>query len=64
MVDGGLSSEAGALELRFAAVVDAERARLGVFGQHRQQIGELSVPVLRHLDHLCHADVLLRLANS
>jgi hypothetical protein len=43
MVEEGLSSEAKALELRFASVVDAERARLLAIGKRHQQIGEFGV---------------------
>ena len=42
MVEEGLSSEAEALEPRFASVVDAERARLLAIGERHEQIGPAS----------------------
>jgi hypothetical protein len=47
MVDEGLSSEAEALELRLASVVDAGRARLLTIGEGHEQIGQLGVGAVR-----------------
>jgi hypothetical protein len=42
-----LSSEAEALELRLASVMDAERARLLSIGERHQQVGQLGVGAMR-----------------
>ena len=47
MVEEGLSSEAKALELRFAAVVNAERAPFLTIGERRQEGGQLGVGTVR-----------------
>ena len=47
MVEEGLSSEAKALELRFASVVDAERARLLAIGEGHRELGQLGVGAVR-----------------
>jgi hypothetical protein len=43
MVEEGLSSEAKALELRLASVVDADRAGLLAVGEGRQEVGQPGV---------------------
>ena len=47
MVDEWLRSEAEALELRFASVVDADRAGLVAIGERHEQISQLGVGALR-----------------